>query len=97
MPAARMGDMATCIGPPDSIASGCLTVLIGTGQASAPKKYSEDYIKARYNKSIVTTQQKLKKNKTRITSCLARHKPDEEEGCENDSIFIPGSWQSFCS
>ena len=63
MPAARMGDMATCVGPPDSIALGCPTVLIGTGQAGAPKKYSEDYIKARYNKSIVTTQQKLKKIK----------------------------------
>ena len=22
--------------------------------------------------------------------------PKEEEGCENDSIFIPESWQSFC-
>ncbi len=63
MPAARMGDMATCVGPPDSIALGCLTVLIGTGQADAPKKYSENYIKARYKKSIVTTQQKLKKIK----------------------------------
>ena len=28
-PAARMGDMATCTGPPDSIVSGCPTVLIG--------------------------------------------------------------------
>ncbi len=28
-PAARMGDMATCTGPPDSIAVGCPTVLIG--------------------------------------------------------------------
>jgi len=27
--AARMGDMATCTGPPDSIVSGCPTVLIG--------------------------------------------------------------------
>jgi len=61
MPAARLGDMAACKGPPDTIAMGCLTVLIGTGQASAPKKYSENYIKAHYNKSIVTTQQKLKK------------------------------------
>jgi len=63
MPAARMGDMATCVGPPDSIALGCMTVLIGTGQAGAPKKYSEGYIKARYKKSIVTTQQKLEKIK----------------------------------
>ncbi len=29
MPAARMGDMATCTGPPDSIISGSATVLIG--------------------------------------------------------------------
>ena len=29
MPAARVGDMATCVGPPDSIAKGSLTVLIG--------------------------------------------------------------------
>jgi uncharacterized Zn-binding protein involved in type VI secretion len=29
MPAARMGDMAICTGPPDTIASGCPTVLIG--------------------------------------------------------------------
>ena len=28
-PAARMGDMATCTGPPDTIAAGCPTVLIG--------------------------------------------------------------------
>ena len=28
-PAARQGDMATCTGPPDAIASGCMTVLIG--------------------------------------------------------------------
>ncbi len=28
-PAARVGDMATCTGPPDTIASGCPTVLIG--------------------------------------------------------------------
>lgn len=28
-PAARQGDTATCTGPPDSIASGCMTVLIG--------------------------------------------------------------------
>lgn len=29
MPAARVGDMATCIGPPDSIVKGSATVLIG--------------------------------------------------------------------
>lgn len=29
MPAARLGDMATCVGPPDSIALGSATVLIG--------------------------------------------------------------------
>ena len=29
LPAARQGDMATCTGPPDSIALGCMTVLIG--------------------------------------------------------------------
>ena len=29
MPAARMGDMATCVGPPDMIAKGSVTVLIG--------------------------------------------------------------------
>ena len=29
MPAARVGDMATCIGPPDSIILGSTTVLIG--------------------------------------------------------------------
>lgn len=28
-PAARMGDMASCTGPPDTIVSGCPTVLIG--------------------------------------------------------------------
>jgi uncharacterized Zn-binding protein involved in type VI secretion len=28
-PAARMGDMATCVGPPATILSGCPTVLIG--------------------------------------------------------------------
>lgn len=30
-PAARVGDMCQCSGPPDSIAMGCTTVLIGTG------------------------------------------------------------------
>jgi len=29
LPAARVGDMATCVGPPDSIAMGSPTVLIG--------------------------------------------------------------------
>ncbi len=29
MPAARVGDMAVCTGPPDSIAMGSATVLIG--------------------------------------------------------------------
>ena len=29
LPAARMGDMATCVGPPDSIIAGSATVLIG--------------------------------------------------------------------
>jgi uncharacterized Zn-binding protein involved in type VI secretion len=34
MPAARMGDMAVCVGPPDSIMKGSMTVLIG-GQPAA--------------------------------------------------------------
>jgi uncharacterized Zn-binding protein involved in type VI secretion len=34
MPAARVGDMATCVGPPDVIALGAFTVLIG-GQPAA--------------------------------------------------------------
>lgn len=29
MPAARLGDMAVCVGPPDSIARGSATVIIG--------------------------------------------------------------------
>jgi len=29
LPAARMGDMATCVGPPDVIIRGSATVLIG--------------------------------------------------------------------
>ena len=33
-PAARMGDMATCTGPPDSIVMGSATVMIG-GQPAA--------------------------------------------------------------
>lgn len=28
LPAARVGDMATCVGPPDSIVKGSMTVLI---------------------------------------------------------------------
>jgi uncharacterized Zn-binding protein involved in type VI secretion len=34
MPAARVGDMAVCVGPPDVIAMGAFTVLIG-GQPAA--------------------------------------------------------------
>jgi uncharacterized Zn-binding protein involved in type VI secretion len=33
-PAARMGDLALCVGPPDVIVMGCPTVLIG-GQPAA--------------------------------------------------------------
>jgi hypothetical protein len=33
MPAARMGDLAVCVGPPDTIAMGCMTVLIGETMA----------------------------------------------------------------
>jgi uncharacterized Zn-binding protein involved in type VI secretion len=29
MPAARVGDMCTCVGPPDTIVKGSMTVLIG--------------------------------------------------------------------
>lgn len=29
MPAARVGDMAVCVGPPDAIAKGSATVMIG--------------------------------------------------------------------
>ena len=29
MPAARMSDMATCVGPPDTIIKGSATVMIG--------------------------------------------------------------------
>jgi uncharacterized Zn-binding protein involved in type VI secretion len=29
MPAARVGDTATCVGPPDTIAKGSATVMIG--------------------------------------------------------------------
>ena len=34
MPAARVGDMAMCVGPPDVIAMGSVTVMIG-GQPAA--------------------------------------------------------------
>ena len=34
LPAARVGDMATCTGPPDSIALGSFTVLIGKQPAA---------------------------------------------------------------
>jgi uncharacterized Zn-binding protein involved in type VI secretion len=34
MPAARIGDMATCAGPPDAIAAGSGTVLIGGAPAA---------------------------------------------------------------
>jgi uncharacterized Zn-binding protein involved in type VI secretion len=34
LPAARMGDMATCVGPPDPIVLGSTTVLIGEKPAA---------------------------------------------------------------
>ncbi|NOQ35982.1 MAG: type VI secretion protein [Methylococcaceae bacterium] len=34
LPAACMGDMATCVGPPDSIVKGSATVLIGNKPAA---------------------------------------------------------------
>ncbi len=34
MPAARVGDMAVCTGPPDTIASGSGTVMIGNKPAA---------------------------------------------------------------
>ncbi|MEC4750122.1 PAAR domain-containing protein [Methylomicrobium sp. Wu6] len=34
LPAARVGDMATCVGPPDSIVLGSFTVLIGKKPAA---------------------------------------------------------------
>lgn len=34
MPAARMGDMATCVGPPDSIVKGSATVMISNMPAA---------------------------------------------------------------
>jgi uncharacterized Zn-binding protein involved in type VI secretion len=63
MPAARMTDMAMCTGPPDIIASGCPTVLIGAGEEGKAKKYSLTYIKSRYKKSVVITKQEFKRLK----------------------------------
>jgi len=63
MPAARMTDMAICTGPPDIILSGCPTVLIGTGEAGKPKKYSLKHIKSRYNNSVVITKQEFERLK----------------------------------
>ncbi len=34
MPAARMGDICTCVGPPDTIVKGSATVLIGSQPAA---------------------------------------------------------------
>jgi uncharacterized Zn-binding protein involved in type VI secretion len=34
MPAAVVGDMATCVGPPDSIVKGSATVMIGKKPAA---------------------------------------------------------------
>jgi hypothetical protein len=34
MPAARVGDMAVCVGPPDAIAKGSMTVMIGNMPAA---------------------------------------------------------------
>jgi uncharacterized Zn-binding protein involved in type VI secretion len=34
LPAARLGDMATCVGPPDTIDLGSVTVLIGNQPAA---------------------------------------------------------------
>ena len=34
MPAARVGDLATCVGPPDTIVKGSPTVLIGNMPAA---------------------------------------------------------------
>ena len=34
MPAARVGDMCTCVGPPDVIAKGSMTVMIGNKPAA---------------------------------------------------------------
>ena len=35
LPAATLGDMVTCVGPPDTIIMGCTTVLIGTSGGGA--------------------------------------------------------------
>lgn len=63
MPAARVGDMATCSGPPDTIVLGCPTVLIGVGGTGQPKKYSENYIRSKYNKSVIITEKEFKRIK----------------------------------
>ncbi len=34
LPAARVGDLVTCVGPPDTIAMGSFTVLIGSQPAA---------------------------------------------------------------
>ena len=34
LPAARVGDLATCVGPPDTIVSGSATVMIGGAPAA---------------------------------------------------------------
>lgn len=34
LPAARVGDLVTCVGPPDTIAMGSVTVLIGSQPAA---------------------------------------------------------------
>ena len=34
LPAAKIGDVATCVGPPDSIAQGSATVLVGGAPAA---------------------------------------------------------------
>ncbi len=34
LPAARMGDMCTCVGPPDTVIKGSATVLIGNMPAA---------------------------------------------------------------
>ena len=68
MPAARMTDMAMCTGPPAIIISGCPNVLIGMGGTDKPKKYSLKYIKSRYNKSVVITEQEFKKLKLKKDS-----------------------------
>lgn len=63
MPAARLGDMALCNGPPDTIILGCPSVLIGVGGTGKPKKYTQDYIQSKYNKSVVITEQEFKRRK----------------------------------